>query len=216
MFPVKPGNAREASALRKLRAPALIALAAAVLMVPLVAMQFSDEVDWKLFDFVLAGAVLFSGGMAFRVISRRMTILVYRGGVAVGLGSAMLLAWVNGAVGIIGSEENDANGLYLFVLLTGLVGALICRFHPRGMARTLLAAAAVQAVITVVAIIAVNVDALSWGEFGEMNGASPTAQLLFVNGLFIALFLGSARLFQIAARSQSSADLGLEAPQSRR
>ena len=36
---------------------------AILLLIPLIAMQFSDQVNWKLADFVIAGVLLFGTGL---------------------------------------------------------------------------------------------------------------------------------------------------------
>jgi hypothetical protein len=46
---------------------------------------------------------------------------------------------MNLAVGIIGSEDNPANLMYGGVLAVGIIGAIIARFEPHGMARALVA-----------------------------------------------------------------------------
>ena len=48
----------------------------------------------------------------------------YRRAFFVGFLGVFLLFWVNGAVGIIGSEDNPANLLYGGVVLTGFVGII--------------------------------------------------------------------------------------------
>jgi hypothetical protein len=62
----------QASIWRQNRIFGWIALATgAVLLVPLVAMQFTEEVDWRANDFVVAGMLLFGAGSLF-VLAMRM------------------------------------------------------------------------------------------------------------------------------------------------
>lgn len=96
--------------------------------------------------------------------------------------------WADGAVGVIGAADNDANLLYGGVLAVGLVGALIARFRPHGMAWALLATAVAQALVAGTAMVA-----------GFGAPASGPAELLFLNGFFVALWVGSAWLFWTAA-----------------
>src|SRR5688572_8042949 len=60
---------------------------------------------------------------------------VYRFAVGVALAAALFLVWMNLAVGLIGTEDNPANLLYGGVLAVGIIGAIIARFRPHGMAR---------------------------------------------------------------------------------
>jgi hypothetical protein len=64
---------------------------ALILMLPLVAMQFTNEVNWDLFDFVVMGALLFGVGLAYELVARRSEKTVYRVAFGVGLGTAFLL-----------------------------------------------------------------------------------------------------------------------------
>jgi hypothetical protein len=121
----------------------------------------------------------------------------YRAAVGVALAVAFLLAWVNLAVGIIGSEDNPANLMYVGVLAVGIVGATIARFRPHGMARALFVTALAQALVAVIALIAGL--GLPW---------SPPVEILGVNGFFVALFVGSGLLFRYAARERTPAGAG--------
>jgi hypothetical protein len=123
----------------------------------------------------------------------------YRAAVGVALAVAFLLAWVNLAVGIIGSEDDLANLMYVGVLAVGIVGAIIARFRPHGMARALFATALAQATVAVIALI-----------FGLGLPWSPPVEILAVNGFFVALFVGSALLFRYAGREQPAAGAGPE------
>jgi hypothetical protein len=160
-----------------------------ILLLPLVAMQFTEEVQWTAFDFVVASVLLFGAGMTYVLVSGMGSSAAYRVATGVAVASGLFLVWVNLAVGLIGSEGNPANLMYLGVLAIGVVGALITRFRPDGMAGTLLAMALAQAVIAAIAIV---------GGLGlPENGP---AEILGINGLFIALFLASSFLYWRAAR----------------
>jgi hypothetical protein len=73
----------------------------------------------------------------------------YRAAVGVAVAAAFILVWMNLAVGIIGTEDNPANLMYGGVLAVGIIGALIARFQPDGMARALFATALAQALVAV-------------------------------------------------------------------
>lgn len=169
--------------------------AAVALMVPLIAMQFTDEVHWTLFDFLVAGVLIGGAGLVFELIVRMTGNMVYRVAAGVALVAAFLLIWVNGAVGIIGSENNSANLMYGGVLAVELIGVLLSRFRARGMAFALFSTAAAQVVVTAIAL------ALRLGE--PVNSPS---QIIGVNAFFIVLFVSSGLLFlQAASASNESA-----------
>jgi hypothetical protein len=164
-----------------------------LLLLPLVAMHFTDEVVWDVADFAVAGALLVGAGVTLELAARRTGNGAYRAAVGVALGAAVILVWVNGAVGVIGSESNDANLMYGGVLAVGVIGALIARFRPHGMARALLATALAQALVAVIALIA---------GLGSTRPIWPR-DILMLTGFFVALWLGSASLFQKAARGEA-------------
>jgi uncharacterized membrane protein len=45
---------------------------AAILAIPLVAMQFTDEVDWGLSDFIIIGALLLGTGLMYELIVKKI------------------------------------------------------------------------------------------------------------------------------------------------
>ncbi len=167
------------------------AVAALVLLLPLVAMQFTDEVNWDLADFALAAALLVGVGVSYELAVRTTGDTAYRAAVGVALAAALLLVWVNGAVGIIGSEDNDANLMYGGVLVVGALGAVIARFKPGGMARALFATALAQTLVAVIALV---------GRMGSPY--TGPLEIVTINGFFVALFVGSAVLFSKAARGR--------------
>ena len=81
----------------------IVLITAAILLVPLVAMQFTREVDWTLSDFVIMGVLLMSTGLLFdlaaRKIRSRRNRLITIGVIAFGF----LFVWAELAVGIVGS-----------------------------------------------------------------------------------------------------------------
>jgi peptidoglycan/LPS O-acetylase OafA/YrhL len=158
---------------------------------PAVAMGFTNEVRWGVVDFAVLGAMLVGALAFFELATRTTGSKAYRAAVGVAAVAALLLVWINLAVGIIGSEDNPANLMYVGVLAILIVGALIAGFRPRGMSRTLVATALAQVMAGVVALIC------GWGSGGEN-----WPRVIFVlNGFFAALWLGSAWLFQRAGRN---------------
>ena len=169
-----------------------VALAVAfILLLPLLAMQFTDEVVWDLTDFAVASALLFGAGFTYELVARKTGNIAYRAAVGVAVAAALILVWMNLAVGLIGSEDNPANLIYVGVLAVGIIGAFIARLQPRGMARALFATAFAQVLVTVIALIA----GLGYPWSGPL-------EILVLNGFFVALFVGSAWLFRRAAHGR--------------
>src|SRR5687768_342336 len=98
----------------------LALVTASILMVPLVGMQFSDEVLWTLSDFVFAGTLIFGTGLLYQLTTRITGNAAYRTAVGLALAASFLLLWINGAVGIIG--DSDFNMLYVGVPMVGIIG----------------------------------------------------------------------------------------------
>ncbi len=174
----------------------LALLTATILCVPLLAMQFSDAVDWTLFDFSAAGALIFGAGFAFESIARRSGNVAYRVAAGLACATALLLIWINLAVGMIGPEGNPANALYLGVLAIGAVGAAAARLRPGGMTRALFATAAAQAVVPILAL-------LIWQSPGVAGGGDHAGLVgvFALNAAFVLLFAASAILFRRAGEA---------------
>jgi hypothetical protein len=169
-------------------------LAAFVLLLPLVAMQFSDQVNWSVWDFALAGTLLGGALLTFELVVRKTASRAYRAAAALALAGAFLLIWINGAVGIIGSEDEPANQLYALVLAVGIIGAVLARFQPQGMARAMFAAASAQVLVGLLALVA------GWGT----AGARWPLDIIGLTAFFAALFTAGGLLFQKAASQQLS------------
>ena len=163
-----------------------------LLLLPLLAMQFTDTVAWGVGDFVLAGALLFGTGLLYEVIAKRARASTYRLAVVLALAAAFILIWGNLALGLIGSEDNPANRMYIGVLAVGIIGAFLARLKPQGMARALFATALAQALVAVIALVG-----------GLGSPGSGRLEILLLNGFFIVLFVGSALLFRRASATGS-------------
>lgn len=166
-----------------------------ILLLPLLAMQFTDEVAWSAADFAAAGVLLVGTGLMFSLAARRAGDTAYRAGAGVALAAAFLLVWLVGAVGVIGEDGDRADLMYGGVLAVGMIGAVVARFRPRGMARAALAMALVQALVAAIALIAGKHQA----------PISSVFEIVGLNALFVALFVASAWLFRLSAgRSPTS------------
>ena len=159
-----------------------------LLLVPLLA-----GFPWTLSDYVFAGAVFAIVGGTFELAVRKSGNGWYRGGVAVALATAFLLVWINAAVGIIGSEDNPANLMFIAVVLVAIAGAIVARFEAAGMARAMTVAAAAEALVGVIALV---------GRLGAQEPPFFPGVLLLI-GFFALTWLLSAWLFRQAARADS-------------
>jgi len=166
---------------------------AAILLVPLVAMQLSGEVAWSPADFAVAAVLIGGAGLLQQLAARRVSDLTYRAAAGVALAAGFLLTWTALAVGVVGAPDEPLNALYAGVLAVGAVGVLLARGRPRRMAGALLAAALAQALAAAVALVASLAAA-------PHDGLGSVADVLGVNGLFVLLFAGSAWLFARADR----------------
>jgi hypothetical protein len=166
----------------------------ALLLIPLIAMQFSDEVSWTFSDFIFAGILLFGTGFTYKLLTKKTGGTIYRVAVGFALFAGLFLIWVNLAVGIIGSENNEINALYFGVIFVGIIGAFISRFKSKGLSFTLFGMVVTQTLITGIALMT---------GMEEVPGSS-VYEILAVNGFFISLFLVAAMLFRNAAQEQET------------
>ena len=155
--------------------------AVGIILLPLAAMQFTAEVDWSVGDFVIASLMLGLVGLAIELTVLKSNNMTCRIAAGLAIIASLLIVWVNGAVGMIGSEDNPFNLLFLGVIPLALVGAALASFRPAGMALAMLLAGIAQASLALV------------GTAADLRG-----------GIFSALLAGlwflSAALFRMASR----------------
>lgn len=77
---------------------------AALLLLPLIAMQFDSGVVWTLSDFVIAGALLGGAGLLFIAALRLVRRPAARWAVGLVLAVALALTWIELAVGLFGTR----------------------------------------------------------------------------------------------------------------
>lgn len=74
-----------------------------ILFIPLIAMQFTNEVNWTIFDFVIAGILLIGTGLVCEFTLRKIKKTKYRIAIILAILVILFLIWAELAVGIFGS-----------------------------------------------------------------------------------------------------------------
>jgi hypothetical protein len=92
------------------------AVTAIVLLIPALAMLFTDGTDWGVFDFVFAGVLVAGTGMLLELAARKPRTVAYR-----------VVAAAIGVAAIAFGEADDAPGLVLFgcLLILGAVALTV-------------------------------------------------------------------------------------------
>lgn len=84
----------------------LIGIVSAVfllLLVPFIAMQFSNEVNWNMFDFLVAGGLLLGTGLSVEFVLRKVRSVNTRAIILLVILAVLILLWLELAVGVFGS-----------------------------------------------------------------------------------------------------------------
>jgi len=163
--------------------------AAALMLAPAAATRMTDEMAWDSADFILFGIMLALACGAWELAMRKTKSWTYAGGAIVAVGAALLLFLVNGAVGLIGSEDDPVNLLFSGIVTLALGGAIVVRFQALGLARVMAVTAAAQAGTAMLALLIVP----------DVRG------FVFATAMFVPLWLLSAWLFAKAERASAGA-----------
>jgi Kef-type K+ transport system membrane component KefB len=81
----------------------IVLTVAFLLFIPLIAMQFTDEVNWTLSDFVVAGVLLLGTGLICELVMRKVNKTNHRIILCAVILAALVLIWVELAVGLFGT-----------------------------------------------------------------------------------------------------------------
>ena len=77
-------------------------------MIPLIAMQFSDQVNWSVGDFIVMAMLLYGSGVLCEFAFRRITTINYRYLTIILILFLFLLIWTELAVGVFGTLFEQA------------------------------------------------------------------------------------------------------------
>ena len=154
-----------------------------LLLLPLIV-----NAPWSLADFVFAGVMCGLVGAAIELVVRRGNA-AFSMAVGLALGASLLSVWVTGGVGIIGSENDDANILYVAVVLFALLGSIAALFRPSGMAVAMAAAAVAELLVPVAA----------WILWPEIRAAILMPEVPLMTVFLTGMWAVSAWLFRKAA-----------------
>jgi hypothetical protein len=118
--------------------------AAVLVVVPVVVWWYAAPFDLDPGHGVMAALVTVLSGLAYETAVRLPARLALAGGIALSLAGAMLMLWANGAVGILGSEDDPVNRIFLWPVGLALAGALAAAMRPALASSVLVLAAFAQ------------------------------------------------------------------------
>ena len=81
----------------------IVLAAGLLLLIPFIAMQFSAEVNWSLFDFIVAGILLLGTGLLLELVLRKVKNSRQRIMLCIAILAGLFLVWAELAVGIFGT-----------------------------------------------------------------------------------------------------------------
>jgi hypothetical protein len=82
----------------------IVLTVAILLLIPFIAMRFTNEVNWTWRDFVTAGVLLLGTGFVCEIVLRKVNKIGFRIAICAAILAALLLIWLELAVGIFGTS----------------------------------------------------------------------------------------------------------------
>lgn len=89
--------------MKRARLTIIILVVIFILLVPFIAMQYTDEVNWTLPDFVFGGILLFGFGLLMDYALRKLSKSKHKIAIGTAIVVVFILIWMELAVGIFGS-----------------------------------------------------------------------------------------------------------------
>ena len=161
-----------------------------LLLVPFVAMQLTSEVNWGLGDFIFAALMLSALCGVVQLAVRRSSKATFRWAMALAALGGFAVIWVNLAVGIVASEDNDYNSVFFLIILATIAASMVVRVKAEAMAKILPVTAGALLVALGVGQV-LGSDELHDTRIAEWVGVT----------VFAGLFALSAILFRRASRA---------------
>jgi hypothetical protein len=171
------------------------AITVILLSVPLIAMQFTNEVNWSVTDFIIMGILIFGTGFSYVLLTRSASNIIYRAAIALAIGTTFLLIWANLGVGLIGSGPNAANLMYIGIVAIVITGTFLSRFTTKGMERVMFITTITLVLFAVIQLLA---------KMYQYPGSS-VIEIIGVNAFFAILFAVSGLLFRYITMKHLSA-----------
>ena len=81
----------------------IVSIVSILLLIPLIAMQFTDEVNWTAADFIVAGGLLFGAGLISEIVIRKTKNRKHKMVLLGAIFIILILIWIELAVGIFGT-----------------------------------------------------------------------------------------------------------------
>ena len=81
----------------------ILSIVGLLLLIPLIAMQLTDEVNWSFFDFIIMGVMLSITGLAIGIIIKKIKYSKYRNIFITMIIVIFLLIWAELGVGLFGT-----------------------------------------------------------------------------------------------------------------
>jgi len=72
-----------------------------VLLIPLIAMRFTNEVAWQIGDFIVAGALLLSSAYLYEIVTKKLNSNLKKALVGVTVFVSLTLVWVSLATDLV-------------------------------------------------------------------------------------------------------------------
>ncbi len=139
----------------------------ALFALPAIAMQFTSEVDWTGSDFVFAAVLISALGIGAEIAVRVGRNVPHKVGIAIAALGGFLTVWINGAVGMIGSEDEATNLVFIALVGIAVVASLLVWFRPAAMRSIMAALSAGQFGVGIAAgLWTMPGHAVEWGVLG--------------------------------------------------
>ena len=86
--------------MKNIRLILILLISFSLLLIPLIAMQFTDEVNWTIMDFIIAGSLLLTAGLISEFVLRKIKNINFKMGLIAAILIILILIWIELAVGI--------------------------------------------------------------------------------------------------------------------